>query len=168
MNETPFEKAVQEAAAFQKLCLENMTKAFEAFKFNPEAPPPEILRQVRSGILQALGQSWDEFMRSPQFLECLRQWMDNAVALRTSTNEFLGRIRNEAQAPSRSDIDTVLLAVRHMEKRLLDRLDELSAQVSKANGRTHPAARPANGDKRARAKAAGRRVKAAKATATGK
>ena len=63
----------------------------------------------------------------------MRQWMDNVIAMRTMTNEFLGRVRNEVQAPSRTDIDTVMLAVRHMEKRLLDRLDEVSAQILKAN-----------------------------------
>lgn len=135
MNETSFDKAAQDMAAFQKLFLESLTKAFSgAFKFSPDSAPPEAARAMRAGILEALTQSWDQFMRSPQFLECLRQWMDNAVAFRTMTNEFLGRARNEVQAPSRSDIDTIMLAVRHMEKRLLDRLDEVSAQVAKNNG----------------------------------
>jgi hypothetical protein len=40
-------------------------------------------------------------------------------------------MRHELQAPSRDDIDTVMLAVRHMEKRLLDRVEQLSSQVSK-------------------------------------
>jgi uncharacterized protein (DUF2267 family) len=128
----PFEKAGQEAAAFQKLCLENFSKAMEAaFKsFTPDSAPPEMLRQIRAGICQTLAQSWDEFMRSPQFLDGMRQWMDNAITFRKISNEFLGRVRNDLQAPSRTDIDTVMLAVRHMEKRVLDRLDEMSAQMA--------------------------------------
>ncbi len=130
----PFEKAAQEAAAFQKLCMETMSNAMQAaFKFTPDSAPPEVLRQIRSGIFRALADSWDEFMRSPQFLEGMRQLMENAIAFRKATNEFMGRARNEMQAPSRSDIDTVMLAVRHMEKRLLDRLDEISRQMSKPN-----------------------------------
>ncbi len=154
MNETPFDKAAQEAATLQRIWLENLTKALQtAFKFTPDSAPPDIMRQVRTGMFQALTESWDEFMRSPQFLECMRQWMDNAVTLRTMTNEFLGRMRNEAQAPSRSDIDTIMLAVRHMEKRLLDRLDDLSAQVAKANGNgTYGASAPQG---RRKSKAAG-------------
>jgi len=130
MTET-FEKAAQETAAFQKLCMESISNAMQAaFKFTPDSAPPEILRQIRTGIFQALADSWDDFMRSPQFLEGMRQWMENAIAFRKVTNEFMGRVRNELQSPSRSDIDTVMLAVRHMEKRLLDRLDEISGQMS--------------------------------------
>ena len=115
--------------------LENVSKALQsAFKFTPDLASPEVLHQIRSSVLQALAESWEQFMRSPQFLEGMRQWTDNAIAFRSMTNEFLGRVRNEAQAPSRSDIDTVMLAVRHMEKRLLDRLDEVSAQLTASNG----------------------------------
>jgi hypothetical protein len=131
----PFEKAGQEAAAFQKMCLETFTKTLQAvFKFTPDSAPPEILRQIRAGIFQTLAESWDEYMRSPQFLDGMRQWMDNAITFRKVSNEFLGRVRNDLQAPSRSDIDTVMLAVRHMEKRLLDRLDEMSVQLAELNG----------------------------------
>jgi hypothetical protein len=132
----PFDKVGQEAAAFQKLCLENFTKALEAvFKFTPDSTPPELLRQIRSGVFDTLARSWDEYLRSPQFLDVMRQWMDNAVSFRKVSTEFLGRVRNEVQAPSRGDIDTVMLAMRHMEKRLLDRLDEMSAHLERLDGR---------------------------------
>jgi hypothetical protein len=138
----PFEKAGQEAAAFQKLWLETFSKAMQAaFKFTPDAPPPEILRQIREGIFQSLAESWDEFLRSPQFLDGMRQWMDNAIAFRKITNEFMARARNDLQAPSSSDIDTVLLAVRHMEKRVLDRLDQMSAQIADLGGKNGKAPR---------------------------
>jgi hypothetical protein len=131
-----FEKAGKEAAAFQKMCLEGFSKATEAaFKITPDSAPPEIMRQIRAGIFQMLAESWDEFLRSPQFLDGMRQCMDNAIAFRKISNEFLGRVRNDLQAPSRSDIDTVMLAVRHMEKRLLDRLDEMSGQMAQIEGR---------------------------------
>jgi hypothetical protein len=137
-----FEKAGQEAAALQKLWMENFTKAVQgAFNFSPDSAPPEMLRQIRAGIFQTLAQSWDEFMRSPQFLDGMRQWMENAVTFRKVSSEFMGRIRNDMQAPSRSDIDTVMLTVRHMEKRLLDRLDELSARISHGNGKSGDVAR---------------------------
>ena len=74
-------------------------------------------------------------MRSPQFLEGIKQWMDNAINFRKLSNDFMARVRNELQAPSREDIDTVMLSVRHMEKRLLDRVEELSAQIEEINRR---------------------------------
>jgi len=143
-----FEKSAEEAAAFQKIWLETMSKmAQAAFTVSPNSPPPEVLRQIRSGIFQALAQSWDEFMRSPQFLEGMKQWMENAITFRKMTNEFMGRVRNEMQSPSRGDIDSIMLTVRHMEKRLLDRIDQLATELGelkrKPGGRqTRPVATP--------------------------
>src|SRR5438874_566536 len=146
MSESSFDKAAQEAAAFQKMYLESISKTLQAaFKFTPETAPPEVLQQIRAGIFQALAESWEQFMRSEQFLEGMRQWMDNAISFRSLTNEFLGRLRNEGQAPSRSDIDTVLLAVRHMEKRLLDRIEELSVELTRSNGEQGRPTRPGRG-----------------------
>jgi hypothetical protein len=131
----PFEKAGQDAAAFQKMCLDNFSKAIQAaFTFTPGSAPPEILRDIRTGIFRALSESWDEYMRSPQFLNTLKQWTDNAIAFRKVSDEILGRARNELQAPSRNDLDNVILAVRHLEKRLLDRLDELTLQLAARDG----------------------------------
>ena len=117
--------------------METITKMMQAaFTMTPNSPPPEVLRQIRNGIFQALAESWEEFMRSPQFLDGMRQWMENAIAFRKMSNDFLARVRNETQAPSRGDMDSIMLAVRHMEKRLLDRVDELSAQVTALKGQT--------------------------------
>jgi microsomal dipeptidase-like Zn-dependent dipeptidase len=123
-----------------------------AFTISPNSPPPEIVRQIRAGIFQALASSWEEFMRSPQFLESMKQWMENAITFRKMTTDFMARVRNEMQAPSREDIDTIMLNIRHLEKRLLDRLDELATQVNAMN---HPAT--GNGRARPRARTAARR-----------
>src|SRR5207302_2636770 len=125
MNDN-FDKTAEQAAAFQKIWMDSMSKIMQsAFTFGSNSPPPDVLRQIRSGLFRALAQSWEEFMRSPQFLEGMKQWMDNAIAFRKMTNEFMGKVRNEVQSPSREDIDTVMLAVRHMEKRLLDRIEDV-------------------------------------------
>ena len=117
--------------------MENLFKTTQAaFKFDPDTAPPDMLRQMRAGAFRSLADAWEEYLRSPQFLDGMRQWMDNAVSFRKISNEFLGRVRNDMQAPSRSDIDTVMLAMRHMEKRLLDRVDELSAQIEEL--KRHP------------------------------
>jgi hypothetical protein len=158
-----FEKAGQEALAFQKMWTESLSKSVQtAFKFTPDAAPPEVVRQIRAGILQTLAESWDEFMRSPQFLEGMRQWMENAVAFRKISNEFLGRARHELQATSRTDIDTVMLAMRHMEKRLLDRLEDLSRQIGNGSGAPRskqrgPDRSPASSRKQNRGKESSRR-----------
>ncbi len=126
-----FEKTVEQAAAFQKLWAETATKIMQAaFTVTPNSPPPEVMRHIRGGIFQALAASWDEFMRSPQFLEGMRQWLENAISFRKISNDFLAKARNELQAPSRDDMDTIMLTVRHMEKRLLDRLDEIAQRMN--------------------------------------
>ncbi len=133
---TSFEQTAEQAAAFQKIWTESAAKIMQAaFTAAPNSTPPELLRQIRGGIFQALAQSWDEFMRSPEFLENMRQWMENAINFRKVTNDFLGKMRNEMQAPSREDVDTIMLAIRHMEKRLLDCTEELKGQVRELSQR---------------------------------
>ena len=83
-------------------------------------------------------------MRSPQFLESMKQWMDTAINFRKMTNDFMAKVRNEIQAPSRDDIDTVMLTVRHMEKRLLDRVEDLAVRIAQMDSRLNGhAAQPA-------------------------
>src|SRR5690349_24091374 len=138
-----FEKTAEQAAAFQKIWMESMSKIMQsAFAFGNNSPPPDVVKEIRSGIFRALAQSWDEFMRSPQFLYCMKQWMDTAINFRKMTNDFMAKVRNEIQAPSRDDIDTILLSVRHMEKRLLDRVEELSVQVEALTQRAGGAGTP--------------------------
>lgn len=135
MNED-FEKTAEQIAAFQRIWSDSITKMMQtAFTMAPNSAPPEVLRQIRSGLFQALAQSWDEFLRSPQFLDGMKQWMDNAINFRKMSNDFMAKVRNELQGPSREDIDTVMLSVRHMEKRLLDRVEELSTQMAELNQR---------------------------------
>ncbi len=149
MSDDNFQAASDQAAAFQKIWTESMTRMMQAaFTVTPNSPPPEILRQIRSGIFTALAQSWDEFMRSPQFLEGMREWMENAIAFRKMSNDFMAKVRNTMQAPSRDDMDTIMLSVRHMEKRLLDRLDEFSSQLNAINARLEGHKPAANGQSR--------------------
>src|ERR1051326_6005598 len=123
-------------AAFQKVWSDTFLKMMQAgFTFSPESLPPEVARQIRSGIFQALAQSWDQFLRSPQCLEGTRQWMDSAMAFGKLTNEFLSRARHETQATSRDDIDSIMLAVRQMETRVLERVQDMAAQVDALNRR---------------------------------
>jgi hypothetical protein len=132
-----FAKTSEQIAAFQKIWTESYTQLMRtAFTAAPHSAPPEILRQIRSGILKSLAESWEEFLRSPQFLDGMRQWMDSAISFRKMSNDWMARVRNELQAPSREDIDTIMLSVRHMEQRLLNRMEELAKRIEASNGQT--------------------------------
>ena len=144
----------QQTSAFQKIWSDTLTRLMQtAFASPPEAAPPELLRQMRSSIFQALAKSWDEYLRSPQFAEGMKQWMDSAIHYRKMTNDLLTRAHHETQDVARQDVDSVLLAVRHLEKRLLDRIEELSARIDKvqANGSAQNARRGPGASPRKRA-----------------
>ena len=125
-----FQYTAEQAAAFQKLWMQSASKMLQATLSASPNAEPEALRQMRAGMFQALAQSWDEFMRSPQFLNKMQQWTEGALTLRKLSSECLARMRNELQAPSRNDVDTIMLAIRHLETRVLDRIDCLSEQVN--------------------------------------
>jgi hypothetical protein len=129
-------------AAFQGIWGETFNKLMQAgFTFSPESAPPEFMRQMRSGIFQALAQSWEQFLRSPQFMEGMKQYMDNAIAFRKMSSDFFTKVRHETQSTSRDDIDSVMLAMRHMETRVLDRVEEMAAQIDEVNKRLDAAGR---------------------------
>lgn len=124
-----FGKSFEQAAAFQKMWMDSISKMQAAFSTPTMAPPSEFLQQMRSGIFRALGQSWDEFMRSPQFLEGMKQWMEQAIQFRNSTNNFFGKLRNEVPAASSQDVDDCLLTIQHVENRMCDRMENFSNQL---------------------------------------
>ncbi len=135
-TENPFEKAT----AFQKIWMDTFTKmAQSGFSFSPDAAPPELLRQMRSGIFSALSKSWEEFMRSPQFMDSMKTMMDNAIVFRKMGNDMLTEAHHTMQGTARSDIDDLMQAIHTMETRILNRVEEVSNRLDelehKSNGR---------------------------------
>ena len=90
----------------------------------------ETVKQIRRAFLDAWAQHCEEFMRSPSFLEGMKRAMDNALAFREQLNEFLTRALHEGQIPARSDTDSILVVLRSLEDRVLDRLDRLEKRVA--------------------------------------
>jgi hypothetical protein len=137
-------KAYGYAEDLTKMWAEFASKVATAgFSFAPNAPPPEAAGQVRDALFRAAEQYWVEFMRSPQFLEAMKQSMDAAIAFRKQVNDFLTRTRHEAQGTARDDIDALMLCIRHLETRMLDRMDELESRLDRISERL------ADGDGRA-------------------
>ena len=53
-----FEKTAKQAAAFQEIWAESMAKMMQATcSMTPNSAPPDVLRQIRRGLFQALAQS---------------------------------------------------------------------------------------------------------------
>lgn len=154
---------MEQGMAFQKIWMESITKGMQAaFTVSPTSPPSEIMLHIRGGIFKALAQSWEEFMRSPQFLEGIQQTMEQVVTFRKMSKDFLGKARNEMQAPSRDDVDAIMRGMHHMESRLLDRVEELAGQFKSVSERVDKVAAMAAQPAQAAAAAAKRTPQARK------
>jgi hypothetical protein len=155
------ENAFEQAGAFQKIWMDTFTKMAQAgFSFSPESAPPEFMRQMRSGIFGALAKSWEEFMRSPQFMESMKAMMDNAISFRKMSNDFLTQAHHTFQGTAQADIDNLMLALRHLETRILDRVEDVSTRLDRVEKALNGTAR--NGAAMGAAKPAAHQRKASK------
>lgn len=133
-NDNPFEEAarrfVEGQNQFAKMWTDfagNLAQAGAAL--SPDSPPPDAARQMRSAFLKAWSQYCDEFMRSPQFLEMIKQSMKGAIEFRKQLNETLGQIHHEFQGTSRQDVDQLMMAMSHLERRLIDSLERTASRL---------------------------------------
>jgi hypothetical protein len=126
------------------------------------APPPDMGRQFRANYLGAWSEFFERWMRSPEFLEWMRQSLSGGVEVRKQLNEFFGRLQNTFQAVSRQDFDQLIERVRGLEDRIahdtqeiLSRLEEIQARLDAGEGGSR---RPAeNGAKAGRGRKPGGR-----------
>lgn len=105
----------------------------------PGMPPPEAARQMRGSIFRTVSDAMDESMRTPQFLEWMRQSMDTMLTFRKQFDSMLTQTRQVLQGTTREDIDTLMITIRHMERRLLDRMEELVERLDEFEDRMEEA-----------------------------
>ena len=117
----------------------------------PFAPPSpeETAKQMRQAMFDSWAKHCEDFMRSDVFLDSMKKSMDGALAFRQKLNDFLTKILQESQIPARSDTEAILLAVRRMEEKVLDRMESLTQRVEALEAgnedRAAPGARSAVG-----------------------
>lgn len=97
--------------------------------FQPGTPPPDAARQMRGTMFKAMAESCEDFMRTPQFLEMMKLCMDSSLQIRKEVNDFLTNAHHNLQTPAKGDIDSLMLTIRHMETRILDRMEDLSSRL---------------------------------------
>lgn len=121
------------ADPFSKMWFDMMSKFAPTAGFAPQQaaanPSEQVLKQFRQAFFDAWAKHCEEFMRSDQFLQMMKKGMDSALAFRTQLNEFMTKALHENQMPARSDTDSILLVLRSMEERVLDRIERLSQRV---------------------------------------
>ena len=124
-------KGFEQVAAFQKLWLDSFGKMADVWsQYSPGSPPIDEMRKMRGGMLQVLAEIWDEYMRTPQFMEMMKASLNGALDLKRMAREGMNRVHEQFENPSKEDIDGVLLAIRHVERRLLERLEGLDDRVA--------------------------------------
>jgi chromosome segregation ATPase len=124
-------KGFDQVAAFQKLwtdSLVNMTSVWS--QFSPSSPPSDEMRKMRGGMLKVLAETWDEYMRTPLFMEMMQASLNGALDLKRMARDAMNRVYEQFENPSKKDVDDMLLAIRHVERRLLDRLEGLDDRVA--------------------------------------
>lgn len=125
-------KYFDQVAAFQKLWTDTFANMAGVWsQFSPGSPPSDEMRKMRGGMLKVLAETWDEYMRTPQFMEMMKASLNGALDLKRLAREGMNQVHAQFENPSKNDIDDVLLAVRHGERRLLDRLEGLDDRVAK-------------------------------------
>jgi uncharacterized protein YdcH (DUF465 family) len=124
-------KGFEQAAAFQKLWIDSFANMASLWsQFSPGSPPSDEMRKMRGGMLKVLAETWDEYMRTPQFMEMMKASLNGVLDLKRMAREGMNRVHEQFENPSKEDIDDMLLAIRHVERRVLDRLEGLDERVA--------------------------------------
>jgi hypothetical protein len=125
------DNAFEQAAAFQKLWTDSLVNMASVWsQYSPVSPPADEIRKMRGAMLKVLGDTWDDYMRTPQFMELMKASLNGALDLKRMARDGMNRAHEQFENPSKEDIDGVLMAIRHVERRLLDRLEGLDERVA--------------------------------------
>jgi hypothetical protein len=90
---------------------------------------PELLRQCRADLMQTWSDWCEQWLRSPGFLEAQKQMLSGNLAARRQFRAVLRKMQRELQLAGREDIDALEAAIRRSERRVLDQLEETTAQL---------------------------------------
>ncbi|HVZ93970.1 MAG TPA: hypothetical protein VG797_05630 [Phycisphaerales bacterium] len=115
---------------------------------------PDMAKRMQSAFFDAMAQSAEQFMRSPQFLDSMKKSMDQALQFRRQMDDFLKLNMAESFEAATGGANAELLgAIRHLERTVTGRLDELNDRVDNLEGKGKPAtpSSPASNSKRSRA-----------------
>ena len=129
-------KQFEQAQQMGNLWLELMTKMLSAtVTADATQPPPDAARHLRDITLAAMGQQADKYMRSPQFLELMKQSLDAQIAWRKQLNQFFTDAHHSVQGVAKTDVDALSLSIRQMERRVLNRIETLCEKVEEVSRR---------------------------------
>lgn len=128
--EEKFKESLKQAAAFQKMWMDSVSGMGKVWSdYSPQNPPPEELKKLRNGVLRAVSQTWEEYMRTPEFMEMMRETLNNSVQWQKMTKDSTNKVHQAMGSVTKDDIQGVLASVQHVERRLLDHLDAMQSRL---------------------------------------
>ena len=104
-------------------------------KLTPQPPQgmtavqPEFIKQMQQSFFDTMGRSFSEFMRSEQFLQMMKQSMDNALLFRQQMNKFLTSTAHGMGATTLEDTNNVVQAIHNVEDRMNEKLAALGTRL---------------------------------------
>jgi hypothetical protein len=130
------DKSFDQVVAFQKLWLDSFADMASIWsQFSPTSAPTDELRKMRGGMLKVLAETWDEYMRTPQFLQLMKASLNGVLDLKQMARDGLNRVHDQLENTTKQDVDDVLMAIRHVERRILDRLEGIEERVTNLDDR---------------------------------
>lgn len=126
-NENPFFPGADMFTRAWSDFASQMMKAGVAF--TPDSAPPQAAKEIRSAMFKAWGDYCDQFMRSPEFLDMMKQSLSVSVQARKQLNDFLGQVQHDFQGASRQDVDQLMLSFRRLERRIVDEMERLTDKL---------------------------------------
>lgn len=138
---------------FTQYWTDMMAKMSQAGMQAQAATQEEMGKQMRQAFFDAWAKACEDMMRSDVFLDAMKKSMEGALQFKQQMNEFLRKAMGDSPLPSRDDTESIILAVRRLEGRVLDRLEELSERVEALED--HVGSKPAGAKQPAKARAKG-------------
>ena len=94
-------KGFDQVAAFQKLWTDSFANMASVWsQFSPGSPPSDEMRKMRGAMLKVLAETWDEYMRTPQFMEMMKGSLNGALDLKRMARDGMNRVHEQFENPS--------------------------------------------------------------------
>jgi hypothetical protein len=87
--------------------------------------------------LEAVGQSVDAYLRSPAFLDAMKQNMDMMIKAKLQADDFTKEFARNANLPTASDVTGIFERLRSAEDAILARLAQMDRRLEAIEARTN-------------------------------
>lgn len=117
-------------SAWTRFWMDSAAQAMQAWTpAGGSTQSPELFRKCRADLMQIWSDWCEQWLRSPAFLDVQKQLLSGNLAARKQFRAVLRQMQRELQLAGREDIDALEAAIRRSERRVLDQLEETSAQL---------------------------------------